>query len=435
MLEYLRSLPSIRERCQSVFQLGLADKLSYVRLDLGRLPTVVDYCLRIIDRDYAHDLASIPTHGRWRHLDAKGVGRIEQLLEQWRQDQVDKVEQTRRLVELFVVSVVLDAGAGSTWSYHPAEEPGESYTRSEGLAVASYYMFTNGLFSADPGQPCQVDAHVLSQLSVAHIERGFQADQPGNDMTGLEGRAQLLSRLGTCILQDQHAYFAGTHGPPRLGHLVDAILSHRQQDHVDFQVVWEYLLHGFASIWPDRIMIEGESLGDVWPCPALWASLPEPKSVEQSYIPFHKLTQWMAYSILEPLQKVLGLQITGVEQLTVCVSYSLQGLPEYRNGGLFVDLGIIVPISALYEASEMHGTHLRLPVTHPAVVEWRAVTVVLLDRVHAAIAERLGVTTQQLSLGQVLEAATWKAGREIARQRRPDDGGPPISVLSDGTLF
>lgn len=290
-VEYLRALPTIRERCESVFQLGLAGELTYVRLCMDQLPVVVEYCLQIIDRDYASNLSSIPPHGRWRHFDAKGVGRIDQLLAQWRSDQVDVVEQTRRLVELFVVSVLLDAGAGSTWSYQPTDEPGASYARSEGLAVASYYMFTSGLFSADPAQPCRVDAEILSRLSVAQIQEGFQANRPGNEMTGLEGRAQLLSRLGKCISQDRHAYFSGAHGPPRLGHLVDTIREGSEQNRVSLEVVWKCLLHGFSNIWPDRMMIHGESLGDVWPCPALLASLPEPKTEEQGYVPFHKLTQ------------------------------------------------------------------------------------------------------------------------------------------------
>lgn len=100
-----------------------------------------------------------------------------------------------------------------------------------------------------------------------------------------------------------------------------------------------------------------------------------------------------------------------------------------------MDLGVLVPTTALYEASDTNDPVPCLPATHPAIVEWRALTVILLDRVHAALATRLGVTNQQLTLAQVLEAATWKAGREIARERRSADGGPPIRVLSDGTLF
>lgn len=40
-----------------------------------------------------------------------------------------------------------------------------------------------------------------------------------------------------------------------------------------------------------------------------------------------------------------------------------------------------------------------------------------------------------LTLAQILESATWKGGREIARQKRPETGGPPIEIESDGTVF
>lgn len=62
------------------------------------------------------------------------------------------MELTRRLVDLFFVSVLLDAGAGDTWRF---VEPGSGqvYNRSEGIAVASLYMFTSGEFSEENGAP------------------------------------------------------------------------------------------------------------------------------------------------------------------------------------------------------------------------------------------------------------------------------------------
>lgn len=45
------------------------------------------------------------------------------------------------------------------------------------------------------------------------------------------------------------------------------------------------------------------------------------------------------------------------------------------------------------------------------------------DKIHEGICAKLGVTTQQLQLAQVLEASTWKGGREIAKAKRPATGG------------
>ena len=104
---------------------------------------------------------------------------------------------------------------------------------------------------------------------------------------------------------------------------------------------------------------------------------------------------------------------------------ALTGLPEYRNGGLLIDTGVLVL---------KHPTDDAYPVESELVVEWRALTVALLDEVAAAVRERLGLDAASFPLAKVLQGGTWTAGRRIARELRPD-GGPPLRVASDGTVF
>ena len=73
-------------------------------------------------------------------------------------------------------------------------------------------------------------------------------------------------------------------------------------------------------------------------------------------------------------------------------------------------------------------------VASPLVVEWRALTVALLDRLAEALRRRLDMDATTLPLAKVLEGGTWAAGRQIARDKRAD-GAPPIKVISDGTVF
>jgi hypothetical protein len=68
------------------------------------------------------------------------------------------------------------------------------------------------------------------------------------------------------------------------------------------------------------------------------------------------------------------------------------------------------------------------------VVEWRALTVALLDRLADALRQKLKLDAVALPLAKVLEGGTWAAGRAIARERRPD-GAPPLKIVSDGTVF
>jgi hypothetical protein len=154
-------------------------------------------------------------------------------------------------------------------------------------------------------------------------------------------------------------------------------------------------------------------LGDCWPHPALAADRPE-----DGYAPLHKLSQWLAYSLLEPLEKA-GISVFDVHELT--------GLAEYRNGGLFVDMGVLNP----REREALSKTH---AVMDPFVVGWRALTVALLDRLAPLVGTRLGLTPDLFPLACVLEGGTWAAGRLIARKTRAE-GGPPFHVFSDGTVF
>jgi hypothetical protein len=121
---------------------------------------------------------------------------VDRLLQSW-PDTVDAKERTRRLVDLFLVSVLLDAGAGTRWSYK-SQESGETFGRSEGLAIASLEMFKRGTFSSNPSQPFQVDATGLEDLTAESLAKGMQVSE-SNPMSGLEGRAGLLIRLARAL--------------------------------------------------------------------------------------------------------------------------------------------------------------------------------------------------------------------------------------------
>jgi hypothetical protein len=177
--------------------------------------------------------------------------------------------------------------------------------------------------------------------------------------------------------------------------------------------VFSAVLEGLGNIWPGRLTIAGINLGDVWIHPALKGDNPSAQ-----YVPFHKLSQWLTYSLLEPLQE-LGVEITGLDEMT--------GLPEYRNGGLCLDLGLL----EAKQASVVQERH--LPESE-VIVEWRSLTVSLLDRIADTIRQQLNLSAIQLPLVKVLQGGTWTAGRRIAAQLR-EGGVPPIQIESDGTVF
>lgn len=351
---------------------------------------------------------------------------------------VDAQERTRRLIDLFLVSVLLDAGAGTKWQYK-SKESGKIYRRSEGLAVASLELFKMGLFSSNPDQPCQVDSAALKQLSTERMAKGLQVTDD-NPIDGLEGRTSLLIRLGDAL--HMHEKIFGSEKRP--GNMLDYLLCHPSTQVTAVPVIplptlWTTLMDGLAEIWPNtRTQIDGVSLGDAWPC----ASMPShPSTPWENIVPFHKLTQWLTYSLMVPMQKLANVHFVGTHLMT--------GLPEYRNGGLLVDTGLLTlkPEDMQRGIDQYHMNAARqgqpsmevvplFTADDDVIVEWRALTVGFLDELLIKVNTMLDLHgSEQLSLAQMLEAGTWKGGREIAEVSRPNTKEPPIMILSDGTVF
>ena len=396
---HLLTAPAIREHCGEVAAMIASGGSPHFRWDGSRLDETAAYVARVIRERYPS--LRVPYHSRWRHFEAQGVDRWAALAARHGL-QDDRDERARARIDLVIPSVLLDAGAGPDWRYREAGG-GEPLGRSEGLGVASLAMFARGAWSDRAGEPLRSDASALARVTAADVARDFQAASD-NPLTGLEGRAALLARLGT-IAQSRPDVFGS---PARLGNLLDHWRGRAPHGRLDAQAVLATLLDVLGPIWPGRHAVGGRPLGDCWPHPAARGGM----------VPFHKLSQWLTYSLLEPLEDA-GLEVTGLETLT--------GLPEYRNGGLLLDLGVLVPRDPTLPSR-------MLTVDDPVVVEWRAATVVGLDRLAPRVREALGVDAVAFPLARMLEGGTWAAGRRIAAERRRG-GGPPLAIASDGTVF
>ncbi|KAH6608315.1 hypothetical protein Trco_004628 [Trichoderma cornu-damae] len=284
-IKYLKSLRAVRERSRIVLEAARNGGLNNFVYDEGRMRETAEYVVGVISRDFGPDrYTEIPPHGRWEHFSIGGILRLENLVQQWQASEVDRVEITRRLIDLFFVSVLLDAGAGDSWSFR---EPGsdKSYGRSEGIAVATLYMFTDGTFSsAIDGNKAAVDGQALSRLTEDTLIHHFQV--------GPQNPIRFLVKLVVLAC----SVFSFPHG--------------------------QQTVHG---------------------------------------------------SMDSPL---------GTHGLSVC---SMIGL--YRNGGLFVDMGVLrLKPDVLSKGVEASGQTLPLfSSTADVVVEWRALTVALLDELHKLV--------------------------------------------------
>lgn len=397
-LDYLFSPVSVRDRAGQMFEYINSGR-GHFNYHHEKFQPTVEYVLSVIRSKYP-DLR-IPFHSRWGHFRAGGIDRVWRL--EGKLQGTDAMERLRTQLDLVITSVLLDAGAGPDWSYFE-DSSQKSYSRSEGLGVASFYMFLAGTLSGDK-KSLRADAEGLNAFSVAELKKHFQVTT-SNPLLGVEGRVGLMNSLARAV-SNRERFRDG-----RPGNIADYLLG-RYGRTIPAPDILLAVIEGFGSIWPGRLTTLGRNLGDIWRHSKLNGGDPF-----ESLVPFHKLSQWMTYSLIEPMREA-GLNIPYVEKLT--------GLAEYRNGGLIMDSGLIT-LAKPEEAQDQWRPDSDL------IIEWRALTVYLLDRIGDEVRKILDKTEEEFPLAKVLEGGTWWAGRQMAGERR-EGGEPPLRVESDGTVF
>jgi hypothetical protein len=398
-LSELRSSHTIRKRCQNVLTAGLRGELAHFKVDLTRLVEAARVTAEVTRARYPS--LDVPAHGRSAHFDAGGTPRLAALMRELADR--DALEQARVLTGLIVTSVLLDAGAGAAYHFRD-RATGQQIGRSEGLAVASLAWVASGELSSR-GHAYDVDAAGLAAVTREQLTQAFQVTEE-NPLVGVAGRVHLMRELGATLAKRPDVFGVDA----RLGGLLDYWVTRADHGRLPASTILATLLDALSGIWPGRLTLAGQPLGDVWRHPAAGGEGPT-----RGLLPLHKLSQWLSYSLLQPLA-VAGLKVTDIEALT--------GLAEYRNGGLFIDTGVLVPT----DPSALEREH---EVDSALVVEWRALTVALLDRLAPLVCSELG---KELTLPSILEGGTWAAGRLLAGQLRPG-AEPPIRIRSDGTVF
>lgn len=384
-VDYLLSPKAIRDQAATIFALTEGGE-THFKFHPEKMKPTVDYILSVIRKNYP-DL-NIPFHSRWGHFRVGGIDRAQAI------KHADKLELARIKLDLVITSVLLDAGAGAAWKLQEGEE---SFSRSEGLGVASFHMFMAGTMSGDR-KSTRADSHGLKNVTVADLKKYFQVTE-SNPLVGVEGRVGLLNSLSKA-LENKNIFKDG-----RPGNILDYLIQ-KYGKTIPAEGVLRAVLDGLGPIWPGRLSAQGINLGDIW------------KHSKADLVPFHKLSQWMTYSLIEPIVDA-GVQVNGVENLT--------GLAEYRNGGLLIDSGLF----SLRDPSHLNK---KWKPDTDLVIEWRALTIHMLDLFGNEVQKAFGKSPQEFPLAKVLEGGTWWAGRFLAKEKR-ENGDPPIQIDSDGTVF
>ena len=397
---------AVRQRCNEVFVAAEENTLNFFQLNRENFNAAVDLVVAEITSNYPN--GKVPFHSRWRHFEYGAQ-------DFWHEASVtlmknSKAEIARRQIDLAVISVLLDAGSGPDWNFVDPKS-GATFGRSEGLAIASLRLFEGGVLSQNGlDDPLRVDAAPLTNITPKILASVFQVNE-NNPLVGLEERAKLLNELGQALMKHKHMFEFGDALRP--GNLYDYFLQRQEKGVLAAREILIAILKSMGEIWPDGSWLDSIAIGD-----AAYHEAVKRSDITNRIVPFHKLSQWMSYSLIEPLQ-MAGIKIIDLDALT--------GLAEYRNGGLFIDTGTI----SLRDETEMETLH---DPKSPLIVEWRALTVTLLDQLAEQIRQHTNTNAESLPLVSILQGGTWSAGRRIAQKLR-SDASPPLRLKSRGTIF
>jgi hypothetical protein len=378
----------------------LAGSLDHFHVRPERLDGIVSFVK--IDTVSNYPDLNVPNHSRWRHFNGGDIDRVAGINELL--SELSPKERCRSKIELSILSALLDVDAGPRWTYRDVDTS-MRHKGSEGLALAAVYGFWEGVF----GGPLTATSVQLKALAPEIVGRALQVSSD-NQLVRLDARCATLHALGR-IIETRRDLFKGS--PGRLGGILEALISAGDGKSVEASAVLHVLLQAFSELWLSGVQVGGQSMGDVWRHSKI-GGIGESKGI----IPFHRSAQWMVYSLIEPLSE-FGINVLNMEALT--------GLADYRNGGLFIDGGVLAP----KDPAALGVAHV---VSSELVVEWRALTIALLDETAKKLRAVLGKKDEEFPLAKVLQGGTWSAGQKFAAGRR-SDGTPPIKIESDGTIF
>lgn len=172
--------------------------------------------------------------------------------------------------------------------------------------------------------------------------------------------------------------------------------------------------------------------GDVFPCGAIQYNS---NDSTDHYVPFHLMSQWLVYSLIEPMERLLGATIEGTELLTPLANFRngkvyiyiyiyISRLESKADlmciGGLLMDTGFISLKPKEHDRGiESYHKNSLLPgqpkievaplfeMDDPVVVEWRALTTAYLDIVAERVRDALRLNRNKLSLTRLMDGATW----------------------------
>ena len=198
-------------------------------------------------------------------------------------------------VDLATVSVLLDAGAGDAWRYREAATGLHLRALGGARGRQPRHVCAPADFPAMPTSRCGSTVAAWISLSARRWRATFRST-PDNPLVGLRARAALLRRLGARARSDGRTCSAARPRGP--GNIVDHLLGRRRRERRGAGACSTLLLDGVVA---DLAVRTGDRRRPARRCrPPSGGRCAD--DATDGIVPFHKLSQWLTYSLIEPLE-------------------------------------------------------------------------------------------------------------------------------------
>jgi Protein of unknown function (DUF1688) len=392
----------IRRKAHDFLERAVDGELSHVDVDLSEMDRVLLKVLEVTKGNYPD--FQIPPHGVWRDFEAGDFDRWGALASARGFESAE--EMLVAAADLAVIANYMKTRHPENWVF----EDRMTATQAEGMqasALAAFHMFASGSFSSDMSDPYRVDAETLIRMDLGELADALQWNLQ-RDAGMLEDMQRHLKRLGEALALRPDLFSEGDVTRPGL---LATRLAKQSSSAVDAGIALDRLLESLAPVW-DGGAVSGEiALGDCF------AHSQFPGSDLEQLFPFHLTAQEIVYSLVEPFAWA-GWEVSGLEVLSAPAD-----LPHVA---LFSQAGVL---NARRREEKLSGSE-----ALDCMIELRAISMALTDKLADMLCAKLQVTPDQLPLSCVLEGGTSRAGAQILQQNETE-AKKLGQLLNPGSVF
>lgn len=403
----LRTTHAVRERCARLLAHARTRGSAWFDVDEDAMRSSAREVATTIRHDFPR--LNVPVHSVWRLLGQDGIDRREQLEQPLQQ--LTPAERTHARLDFAVVAVLLSTAMGSASPYtEPAT--GRRLAGEAGRVVGTLHAFNAGLFSSDPQRPFQCDAHGLRGVVTDQLAGVLQVHPP-EAQEALGRQAVLLRRLGE-LLSEQPEVFGEDGRPAGVFDVIVSPYGHGipHTADVDAHDILSQLLTTLPGLWPGAGQLGGVALGDCWRHGDAGGDGPS-----REWVPLHATLQALALSLLEPFFWG-GVQVRGIGGLTAIADRPLCDW--------MLETGVLRLRDERTASSDW-------TCGDAVVVEWRALSLALMEEMAPLMRDFLGCERSELPMGCILEGVARAADRN--RSGRHPARRSLLRVDSEPALF